>query len=89
METNDLFISNMWGHLNFAMCLVFFIVMLLFMVLGFFFYRRRRWSWMWHHAACWDRTSRENPENIIKNRLAKGEINEVEYNNLLRKIRSY
>jgi uncharacterized membrane protein len=43
---------------------------------------------MWHNTSFWRPTNTENAENILKNRLAKGEINEAEYDNLLRKIRS-
>jgi uncharacterized membrane protein len=89
MDTHEHFFSNMhWGQFDFSMCFVFFIIMLLFMFLCSLFYRRKRWSWMWHNADCWKPTNTDNAENILKNRLAKGEINEAEYDNLLRKIRS-
>ena len=77
-----------WGHFGFSTCLVFFIFMFFMFLMCSFFYRRRRWSWMWHDSECWKSTKTDNAENILKNRLAKGEINEVEYDNLLKKIRS-
>jgi uncharacterized membrane protein len=43
---------------------------------------------MWYNSEWRDFFRTGNAENILKTRLAKGEINEAEYENLLKKIRS-
>jgi uncharacterized membrane protein len=90
MKTSETLLFNMpWGQFDFTTCIIFCILMFLFMIIMCsLFYRRRRWSWIGYHAACWGSVKKEYAENILKNRLAKGEINEAEYDNLLRKIRS-
>jgi uncharacterized membrane protein len=42
---------------------------------------------MWHISDCWKSTKKKHAEDVLKNRLAIGEINEIEYDNLLKKIK--
>jgi len=84
-----------FGHGDFAIngdfaiiCAIFFCVIFFFMILAFIvFFRRGNYLWDWGNSSRFGITSTNHAEEMLKIRLAKGEINEMEYDILLKKIR--
>lgn len=72
-------------------CFIFFIIFVIMMVMCmlFCFFRKKRSPWMWCND--WQseqKSSASNAKEILKSRLAKGEISEEEYEKLLKRLNS-